>query len=252
MTKRLISIILVIASVTFAQPAINTILKSLEGDMTMTNDARAKVTISQQKAKEGVKNMECMWYRRDKDNAILIVMLAPESDKGNGYLRMDDNFWMYRRNTRTFQHINRDESIGGSDARGDDFENRKLTELYEGYKNAAGGDSIVEDKLGPIAVWRFPLKAKVQDVSYPKKIFYTRKDNNLLLKEENFSASGTLMLTAYHLKYTQVDGKYVAIKQMYIDEFEKGNKTMVEISGIVTDKLDDGIFTKAYLENLSK
>ncbi len=43
----------------------------------------------------------------------LIVMSAPEAEKGNGYLRMGDNLWMYRRNTRTFQHINRDESIGG-------------------------------------------------------------------------------------------------------------------------------------------
>jgi hypothetical protein len=44
----------------------------------------------------------------------------------------------------------------------------------------------------------------------------------------------------------------VPVKQMFIDEFEKGNKTIVEISGIQTDKLSDDIFTKAYLENLSK
>jgi len=39
---------------------------------------------------------------------------------------------------------------------------------------------------------------------------------------------------------------------MFVDEFEKGNKTQVKITGIVMDKLDDRIFTKAYLENLSK
>ncbi len=38
----------------------------------------------------------------------------------------------------------------------------------------------------------------------------------------------------------------------FIDEFEKGNKTVVEISNLVPGKLDDKIFTKAYLENLSK
>ena len=42
------------------------------------------------------------------------------------------------------------------------------------------------------------------------------------------------------------------MKQLFVDEFEKGNKTIVEISGISTDKLDGSIFTKAYLENLSK
>jgi hypothetical protein len=59
------------------------------------------------------------------------------------------------------------------------------------------------------------------------------------------------MNTAYYLKYTPVLGKYVPIEQIFIDEFEKGNKTIVKISGIVTGKLDDKIFTKAYLENLS-
>jgi hypothetical protein len=39
---------------------------------------------------------------------------------------------------------------------------------------------------------------------------------------------------------------------LFVDEFEKGNKSVVEISGISIDKIDNTIFTKAYLENLSK
>ena len=35
-------------------------------------------------------------------------------------------------------------------------------------------------------------------------------------------------------------------------QFEKGNKTLVEISDISTKKIPSTIFTKAYLENLSK
>jgi hypothetical protein len=252
MIERIFIGALVFCSVAFAQTSVTTILKNIEYNMTITTDARAKVAITQQRAGEGVKVMELLWYRRDKDAAYMMVTLAPESDKGVGYLRVNDNFWMYRPNTRTFQHVNRDESIGGSNAHGEDFENRKLTELYEGLKDASGKDSIQEAMLGKIAVYKFPLKAKVNDVNYPRKIFYVRKDNNLLLKEEDYSSSGTLMMTDFYLKYTQVLGRYVSINSMYIDEFEKGNKTNVEISGIATEKLDDAIFTKAYLENLSK
>jgi hypothetical protein len=252
MIERIFIGALVFCSATFAQTSVTTILKSIEYNMTITTDARAKVSLTQQKAGEGVKVMELLWYRRDKDAAYMMVMLAPESDKGVGYLRVNDNFWMYRPNTRTFQHVNRDESIGGSNAHGEDFENRKLTEMYEGLKDAAGKDSIQETMLGKIPVYKFPLKGKVNDVNYPRKIFYVRKDNNLRLKEEDYSSSGTLMMTDFYLKYTQVLGRYVSINSMYIDEFEKGNKTNVEISGIATDKLDDAIFTKAYLENLSK
>jgi len=233
-------------------PAIDSLLKKMENNISISTDARAKVMLTQQKPNQGVKNFEMMYYRRDKDNAFLIVFSAPEAEKGNGYLRIGDNFWMYRRNTRTFQHINRDESIGGSDASGEDFETRKLTELYKPAADSAGNEIIKEGKLGSIAVYRFEVRAKVSDVSYPYKIFWVRTDNGLLLKEQSFSSSKALMSTAYYRKYTTVLGKFVPVLQLFIDEFEKGNKTTVEISGIVTEKLDDRIFTKAYLENLSK
>jgi hypothetical protein len=233
-------------------PPIDSLLKKMEQNVSIATDARATVALTQQKQNQGVKNFEMMYYRRDKDNAFLIVFSAPESEKGNGYLRIGDNFWMYRRNTRTFQHINRDESIGGSDAHGEDFETRKLTELYQAAKDSTGKELIREEKLGVIPVYRLEVKAKVNDVSYPFRVFWVRKDNILQLKDEAYSSSKTLMATSYYLKYTVVLGKYVPIEQLFIDEFEKGNKTIVKISGIVTEKLDDKIFTKAYLENLSK
>jgi len=235
-----------------APPSINSILKTMEGIYKMTSDAKARVQMTQQKKDEGVKNFDILWYRRDRDNAFLMVMAAPENEKGNGYLRMDDNFWMYRRNTRTFQHVNRDESIGGSDAHGEDFENRKLTEMYAGAKDSSGREKISEEMLGKIPVYKFEVKAIVNDVDYPRQIMWARRDNSLMLKQESYSSSGSLMQTAYFINYTQVNGRYVCVKQMFIDEFEKGNKTIVEVSNINTDKLDDAIFTKAYLENLSK
>jgi hypothetical protein len=179
-------------------------------------------------------------------------MIAPEADKGNGYLRVGDNFWMYRVNTRTFQHINRDESISGSDVKSGDFEKRKLSELYKGAVDANGKEKITEETLGKIPVYKFEVIAKVNDVTYPKEIYWVRQDNFLTLKVQAFSLSGTLMQSAYFLQYTTVDGKFIPVKQMYVDEFEKGNKSVMEMSGISFQKLDGSIFTKAYLENLSK
>ncbi|MEW6086704.1 MAG: outer membrane lipoprotein-sorting protein [bacterium] len=231
---------------------IHDLLKKLEYNMEMTSDIWAKVVLTQQKVEQGVKNISMLYYRRDSDDSFLIVMTAPEAEKGNGYLRVGDNFWMYRRNTRTFQHINRDESIGGSDAKADDFEKRKLTELYEGAKDDKGNETLAETKLGKIPVYEFEAKAIVNDVDYPKKKYWITKDNYLPLKEESYSSSGTLMQTSYYLQYVPINARYVAVKQIHVDEFEKGNKTIVEISDILTSKLDDAIFTKAYLENLSK
>ncbi len=231
---------------------VTTILKAIDSTYELRSNIRADVTVTQQKVDQGTKVIGMQYFRRDNDDSFLIVMTAPENEKGNGYLRTGDNFWMYRRNTRTFQHVNRDESIGGSDAHGEDFEQRKMIEMYEPLRGSDGKEIFTEEKLGQIPVNKFEVKAKVTDVTYPKKIYWTRKDNNLILKEESYSASNTLMQTGYYLKYTQVDGQYVSIKFMFIDEFEKGNKSVIEITNIATKKLDASIFTKAYLENLSK
>ena len=235
-----------------AQPTVQELLVKIEATHKLTTDIKANVTLTQQKSNQGIKQFDVLYYRRDADDSYLIVMTGPESEKGNGYLRMADNFWMYRKNTRTFQHINRDESIAGSNAKGEDFERRPVTELYEGVKDSLGKESVKEEKLGQIPVYKFEVKAKVSDVDYPRKKLWVRSDNSLLLKEEDCSSSGTLMQTSYFLKYTTVSGKFVPVEQMFVDEFEKGNKTQVKITGIVMDKLDDRIFTKAYLENLSK
>ena len=50
----------------------------------------------------------------------------------------------------------------------------------------------------------------------------------------------------------KIDNSFMATKIRVVDEFEKGNKTLVEISDISTKKIPSNIFTKAYLENLSK
>ncbi|MBL8026031.1 MAG: outer membrane lipoprotein-sorting protein, partial [Fibrobacteres bacterium] len=207
MKKILIATTLLLATCTFAVPSANSILKKMEDNYKMTNDASAKVQMTQQKSEQGTKVFDMLWNRRDKDNAFLIVMTGPESEKGNGYLRMGDHFWMYRRNTRTFQHVSRDESIGGTDARGDDFESRKLTEMYEPSLEKDAKDTVVEEMLGAVPVYKFSVKAKVNDVDYPKKVYWVRRDNFLPLKETSYSSSGSLMQSAYYLKYTEVDGK---------------------------------------------
>ena len=139
-----------------------------------------------------------------------------------------------------------------ADAHGDDFEDRKLTELYTPVVDSSGHEKIGEEMLGKIPVYKMQVKAKVHDVDYPNKTYWVRRDNFLALKEQSFSLSGTLMQTAYYLKYTVIKERYVPVEQVFIDEFEKGNKTKLNISGIVTDPINNDIFTKAYLENLSK
>jgi hypothetical protein len=228
------------------------ILVAMQKNASISSDVTASVSLTQQKSGQGIKKFEMLYYRRDSDDAFLIVFKSPEAEKGNGYLRMADNFWMYRRNTRTFQHVNRDENIGGTDAQGDDFEERPITELYSVAKDSIGRERLSEEDLGKIPVYRFEIVAKVHDVDYPRKTVWVRRDNYLPLKEQSYANSGALMQTAYFLKYTPVKDHFMAVEQIFIDEFEKGNRTKLQISDIQLTPIAKEIFTKAYLENLSK
>lgn len=236
----------------FASGKVSEMIRAIDEQSEIGSDFTASVSLTQKKVNQGTKVMEMIYYRRDTDDSFMILMTQPEVEKGNGYLKFEDNFWMYRRNTRTFQHISRDESIGGTDASADDFEKRKLTELYSPEKDSDGKEKYTEEMLGNVPVFKFTLKAKVDDVKYPTLIYWVKRDNFLPLKEQSFSLSGMLMETGYFLKYTTVNNKYIFVKGLFIDEFENQNKTMVVISGISTKKIDDSVFTKAYFENISK
>jgi hypothetical protein len=230
------------------------VMNLIEKRHALNTDFTALVKFSQKKNDEGIKVYESVYYRKDASDSYLIIMVSPDNEKGNGYLRVGDNFWMYRMNTRSFQHISRDEDIGDTDVSAGDFEKRKFTELYELAKDDKGKEIFSEEKTGDAgaSLYRLEVKSKVKDVKYPKQIYWVTKDEYLITKVESYSLSGSLMSTVYYKKYTKVNDKYLPVQQLFVDEFENGNRTLIELSNISIEKLQDSIFTKAYLENLSK
>ena len=75
--KPLIVAVLLAAAASAAPPPVAEILKKMEDIYKMTSDASARVQMTQQKKDEGVKAFDVLWYRRDRDNAFLMVMAAP-------------------------------------------------------------------------------------------------------------------------------------------------------------------------------
>ncbi len=238
--------------VSAAYPPVKSILQKLDSLRKLDQDVSAKVSIVQTDKTQGTKQMNAVYFAKNLDDLFLIIMTGPETEKGNGYLKNGENFWMYRRNTRTFQHIARNENISGSDANAGDFETPKYEVQYNAAKKKDGSEAISDDTISGLAVYKVEIQSSLPEVDYPKKIIWVRKDNLLPLKEQSFSLSGTLMNSQYFLKYSEINGKYIPVKQLVVDEFEKGNKTLWEISDISFKKIADSVFTRSYLENLSK
>ena len=113
-------------------------------------------------------------------------------------------------------------------------------------------EDVVATTLGKVKVYELSITATVDDVTYPKQKLYVRRDNYLLLKVLNYSKSQKLLLTQYYPKYTKIKGKYIPIQGYNIDELEKGNKTVFQIQNISTKPISKNVFTKAYLETLSR
>ncbi|RPJ08201.1 MAG: outer membrane lipoprotein-sorting protein [Spirochaetaceae bacterium] len=235
-------------------PAIQKIIDYVDTTYELRSDMTAQARITTKDPEQGNKIIESILYRRDRDDAFLVVIASPETDRGNGYLRVGDNMWMYKRNTRTFTHIGRDEKIGGSNATAGDFESRKFGELYKPATDAQGRDKITAETLGSgnIPVYKVEVMAKVNDVKYPKLVMWITRDKYLELKRECYSLSGTLMETDFFTSYKEIDGRYVPLLQKFVDEIEKGRTSVLEITGISFSKVDDYKFDKAYLESLSK
>jgi outer membrane lipoprotein-sorting protein len=248
------ALLLAAGAVFAAPPTIQQIIDYVDTNYEVRSDMTAQARITTKDPEQGTKVIESVYYRRDRDDAFLIVIAEPETDRGNGYLRVGDNMWMYRRNTRTFTHIGRDEKIGGSNASAGDIETRKFKELYKPSLDSSGKESIGEETLGgaKIPVYRLEVVAKVNDVKFPKLVMWVTRDKYLELKRESYSLSGTLLETSYFTNYKEVEGRYVPLLWKFVDEVEKGRTSVFEIKGIAFEKVEDYKFDKKYLETLSK
>ena len=246
--------LLILAPALWAIPSVQQIIDYIDTNYEIRSDMTAQAKIITQDPDQGTKVIESVLYRRDRDDAFLIVMADPETDRGNGYLRVADNMWMYRRTTRTFTHIGRDEKIGGSNASAGDFETRKFKELYKPALDAYGNEIIAIQALGggKIPVYRIEVTAKVNDVKYPRLVMWVDQEKYLERKRESYALSGTLMETDLFANYKEIDGRYVPLLQRFTDEVEKGRISQLEITGISFSKVDDYKFDKSYLESLSK
>jgi hypothetical protein len=242
-----------LAPALWALPSVQQVIDYIDTNYQVRSDMTAQAKITTRDPEQGTKIIQSVLYRRDRDDAFLIVIADPETDRGNGYLRVGDNMWLYRRSTRTFTHIGRDEKIGGSNASAGDFETRKFKELYKPSVDTAGKEIISEETIGgKIPVYRIEVTAQVNDVKFPRLVMWLTRDKYLELKRESYALSGTLMETDLYTSYKEVDGRYVPLLQKFTDEVEKGRTSLLEITGISFNKVDDYRFDKSYLESLSK
>jgi hypothetical protein len=96
------------------------------------------------------------------------------------------------------------------------------------------------------------MEATHSEVTYPTQKMWVTRNSLLVLKTEDYSATGRLMRTSLFPSYAKVGDKFLATKMIFTDELIEGKKTQITMTDLSTSPLPDSIFTKAYVERVNR
>ena len=208
-------------------------------------DYTSLFTIVSEKPGEKQSITQVRVFRRDTKKQFTILIMLPEVNKGQGYLREDDNVWFYDPTSRKFSHSSVKENLQNTEAKNSDFTVSSLVDDYTIQK-------ISDGTIGKYPVWILDLKAKTNEVSYERIVLYVRKDKTMTLKREDYSVNGRLMRTTLYPKYVTLEDKLLPSQILILDEINKGEKSQITMAEQSVEKLPDKVFTKAFLEQVNR
>ena len=210
-----------------------------------TTDFSATFTVVSEKPGEDSSVFKVRMFRRDAGDKFVLVYLEPNVQRGQGYLQMEDNLWFYDPESRKFSHSSLRESLEDSEARNSDL---TQSSLAEDYLVEAG----TEGRLGRYDVHVLELRARHDEVTFPQVKLWVRRDNNLILKVQNFSLSGRLVRSDYFPKYVRVEDRLLPAQMLLVDELKEGERTQMTMADTSLARLPDSVFTKSYLERVNR
>jgi len=193
----------------------------------------------------GTKTFKQQIFRRDKDDAFLMITLEPESRKGQGMLRVDNNMWRYDPTSRKFTHTTIKDTYENSTVTNNDFRRWQRSIDYSVEKLSSG-------TLGNYNVIIGELKANNDEVPFPYIKMYIEADRKIVLKVEEYSLSMKLLRTSYYTQYVQIGDSFVPTVQIFQDGLIPEKRSQTTYTDISTKPLPDYYFTKEYLERVSQ
>ncbi len=227
-------------------PDVQLILRTIDQQTSFKDvDFSSRLNVIHEDPEDGVDKSVVQQFRRDGQDKFVMLFLEPAVKKGQGYLRIDDNLWFYDPESRKFSHTSMKEQFGSTEARNSDFGVSRLAEDYNLL-------SIAEGNLGQHPVYILELKAKSNEVTYAQRKLWVTRAQYLVLKSQDYSETGRLMRTSLYPSYSQVGGRYVPSRLIFIDELVQGRKTSLSLSQLSLAPLPDSVFTKAYVERVNR
>jgi outer membrane lipoprotein-sorting protein len=255
--RALIAFLLLLAAVPASaaeldKPAMVKLLQEIDARQRNQGDYHSFAYIEQKERDKVDTVYEAEVYRRSADARFVMLFDKPKSEEGKGYLRIDQNLWMYDPTVGKWERRTERERIGGTNSRRSDFDDSRLAEEYEPKFEGEG-------KLGVYKTVEMTLTVKEGvDVAFPVVKIWIDQETHNILKRQELALSGKLMRTSYYPKWAKVfsESKKADVwfpqEIRFFDEVEKANSTLVMIRKVELKPLDANVFTKAWLEAKSR
>jgi hypothetical protein len=157
-------------------------------------------------------------------------------------LMVGNNLWIYIPTSRNPIRISQQQRLMGQVSNGD----VARTNFAGDYVPTLLREEELEGKLSYV----LELKAKSKEVAYHRIIYWVEKDSFDPLKSEFYTISGKLLKTAYYQGYEEIQGRERVTRLVIVDNFRKGQSSIMEYSNMEIEEFPDRIFQKSYLKHL--
>jgi len=248
-----LAILLVLDTQLWADPDAKDLLRKVDSLVSFPDsDFSAEYTFVTNRPDEGFDTTQAAIFRRDAENKYLILLLAPKVDRGKGYLKIGDNLWFYDPVPRKYVFTSSRDRFRNSNARNSDFTRSTFASDYSVQQTS-------KERLGKYDCTVLSLKANSSEVTFPFAKLWISEDS-LVRKGEDYSLSRQLLRTLLIPTYQGIGSRFVPqtivimdqLKGRVIDGKYIGDRTQITISKPSLAKLPDNLFTKAYLEKVSR
>jgi outer membrane lipoprotein-sorting protein len=188
------------------------------------------------------------WTQGNKES--LVRVLAPQKDRGNGTLMIDNSMWSY--SPKVNRVIKVPSSMMGQSWMGSDFSNKDVSradDIVDQYTHTLLETSEQDGKT----VWTIqsvPLEEAA--VVWGREVLTVREDL-ILLEQLYYDQDDVLVKKLEALEIGDMGGRTIAVRQRMSKADEPGEWTEMRVNSMDYDtQIDDSIFTLANLRNPRK
>lgn len=212
------------------------------------DDFSAEYTVTEVRPGESTSRTKFALFRRDRADSYTILIQEPAQDRGKGYLRIDDNLWLYDPVARRFTVVSASDRFENTGARNSDFNQSTLAEDYRIVDHTT-------EQLGAYETDVYDMEATHDDVTFPFMRIWI-DENDLVRKFEDYSLSRRHMRTTAVPNYRRLGDQYVPVRIVIQDELRgrevdgefRNQRTMIEVEKPSLQEVPNMVFTRTFLE----